>query len=368
MACKITSSISFLKTKPPESSSWDGLRLGRGMSGVPAADDLAAGDAEGGLELWAELTQARVSKHTKNCDAPAKRLAASSLHPLQCLRTASDEVLGDQGCSNFTYKRDERLGDGWQPALHLRSVDKDTDFAEFYRALQRDRCIPNGRARFERPFGLDVLPVGEVQFVEPDRVGRLLVVSVLLIVDGHAIPRGRRGILVVVESRSHSVECDRLEQELIVRGALDLKNEMVPGICHRIAGNASRMPLLAGIVPDVPLVAPSDPAFMSPNVGVAVNELVDIELQRLRDAEIFDVKIDIVGEVVEVGDDRMVGVGHALRGEVPDQVVVPEDIGVVGLPANVMSVAFPLSDGDEISWVIDQVACGPEGVQEVQIL
>jgi hypothetical protein len=33
-----------------------------------------------------------------------------------------------------------------------------------------------------------------------------------------------------------------------------------------------------------------------------------------------------------------------------------------------MSDDFPLSDGDEIFWVIDQVACGPEGVQEVQIL
>jgi hypothetical protein len=33
-----------------------------------------------------------------------------------------------------------------------------------------------------------------------------------------------------------------------------------------------------------------------------------------------------------------------------------------------MRVELPLSDGDEIFWVIAQVACGPEGEQEVQIL
>ena len=101
---------------------------------------------------------------------------------------------------------------------------------------------------------------------------------------------------------------------------------MVPGTCQRIAGNASRVPLLTGIVPDVPLIATGDPAFVPPNVGLATDELVDIELQCLRDAGIFNIKINIVGEVVEVGDDRLVGVGHALRGEVSYQMVVPEDV------------------------------------------
>src|SRR5579863_263290 len=151
-----------------------------------------------------------------------------------------------------------------------------------------------------------LLPIREVQLVEPDRVGGLLVVPVLLVVDRHAIPRRRRRIFGVVESRSYPVERDRLEQELIVRGALDLEYKVVPGICQRIAGDARRVPGLAGIVPDVPFVAAGDAAFMSPNVGVAAHELVYIELQSLRDAEIFHVKIDIVGEVVEVGDDRLV--------------------------------------------------------------
>src|ERR1700722_3549537 len=192
------------------------------------------------------------------------------------------------------------------------------------------------RAHFTRrlPVTSGGLPIAEVQLIEPDGVAGLLVVAVLLVVDGHAIPRGCGGILVVVESGRVSVERDRLEQELIVGGALDLNNEMVPGVCYGIAGDTGWVPGPSGIVPDVPLIATGDAAFMSPNVGVAANELVDIEFQRLRDAEIFDVKIDVVSEVVKGRDDRLVGVGHALRGEVPDQVIVPEDIGVVGLAAD----------------------------------
>src|ERR1700723_2791426 len=41
--------------------------------------------------------------------------------------------------------------------------------------------------------------IGEVQLVEPDRVGRLPVVAILLVVDGHAVPRRGSGALVVVE-------------------------------------------------------------------------------------------------------------------------------------------------------------------------
>jgi hypothetical protein len=33
-----------------------------------------------------------------------------------------------------------------------------------------------------------------------------------------------------------------------------------------------------------------------------------------------------------------------------------------------MTEEFPLSEGDEIFWVIDQVASGPVGTQEVQML
>src|SRR5580704_15631403 len=56
-------------------------------------------------------------------------------------------------------------------------------------------------------------PVAEVQLVEPNRVRCLLEVSILLVVDGHAVPRCRCWILVIVEGRSYSVERDRLEQE-----------------------------------------------------------------------------------------------------------------------------------------------------------
>ncbi len=110
---------------------------------------------------------------------------------------------------------------------------------------------------------------------------------------------------------------------------------MVPGFRHWIASHAGGMPGLAGIVPDVPLIASGDPAFVAPNIGIAIDELVDVELQCLRNADILHVKIDVVGKVVKVGDDRVVVVGHALRREVSDQVVIPKHIRVNSLTANV---------------------------------
>ena len=102
---------------------------------------------------------------------------------------------------------------------------------------------------------------------------------------------------------------------MIVRGALDLQNEMVPGIGKGVARYASRVPCLTGIIPDVPLIATRYPAFMPPNVGIAINKLVDIELQRLGGAKIIGVKIDIVGEIVDVGDNRVVKSGPLLTNE-----------------------------------------------------
>src|SRR5579862_3167462 len=55
------------------------------------------------------------------------------------------------------------------------------------------------------------LPVGERQLVQPNRIGLLLVVAILLIVERDAIPRGRGWGLVVVQGRSLTVQRDRLE-------------------------------------------------------------------------------------------------------------------------------------------------------------
>jgi len=52
---------------------------------------------------------------------------------------------------------------------------------------------------------------------------------------------------------------------------------------------------------------------MSPDVGVAADELVDVELQGLRDLEVCDVEVNVIDEVVEVGDDFVAVVGQALR-------------------------------------------------------
>src|SRR5712691_7351259 len=103
---------------------------------------------------------------------------------------------------------------------------------------------------------------------------------------------------------------------------------MVPGIVHRIAGHTCRNPFLTWIVPDVPLVSSNNPAFVAPNERLAIDELIDIELQRLGGADIGSKKIDVIGKVVDVGNNCVTSIGKTLRGKITDQVIVPERVGV----------------------------------------
>ena len=88
---------------------------------------------------------------------------------------------------------------------------------------------------------------------------------------------------------------------------------MVPRIVYGITGNSGRMPFLPWIVPDVPFIPSDNPAFMPPDEGLAIDELIDIELQRLGDAQIRRVELDVVGEIVEIGSNGMTGIVQTLR-------------------------------------------------------
>src|ERR1017187_10870510 len=102
----------------------------------------------------------------------------------------------------------------------------------------------------QRPWSLGPgdLPVSEGQLVQPDRIGLLPRVAVLLVVDSNAIPRRRGRSFIVVQRRGLAVQRNRLEQKVIRRGSLYLNDQVVPRVVHGITGNPGRMPLLSGIV------------------------------------------------------------------------------------------------------------------------
>src|SRR6266851_4917707 len=82
--------------------------------------------------------------------------------------------------------------------------------------------------------------VGKV--VQPNRVGLLVVLAVLLIVDRNAIPISRGWGFVVVQRHGRAVQRNRLEQKVIGGGPLHLNDQVVPRVVHGIAGDPGRMP------------------------------------------------------------------------------------------------------------------------------
>ena len=183
----------------------------------------------------------------------------------------------------------------------------------------------SGRTPPVRPSFLPgFLPIREVKLIQPDRIGLLRVVSVLLIVHGYSVPaRSRTWAERPVQSAGDSVQSDRLEQQLIVRCSLDLDHKVVPGLAHRFAGDAGGRPLLIDVVPDIPLMAASDPAFVSPDEPLPVEELVEIELQGLGQLQVGSVEVHVVGKVVEGRNQGVICVRQTLRRKVSDQVIVP---------------------------------------------
>ena len=108
----------------------------------------------------------------------------------------------------------------------------------------------------------------------------MLVVSVHLVVDGNAPPAGWRGTVAVspIEGAGHPVELDGLIGKLIIRGAFDLDGEVVPLVVDGIAGNTSRNPFSAGVIPDIPFVARRDAALVAEDETHAIEKLIDVEL------------------------------------------------------------------------------------------
>src|SRR5579864_4029264 len=122
---------------------------------------------------------------------------------------------------------------------------------------------------------------------------------------------------------------------MVVRRPRYLNDEVVPGVHVWIARNAGGNPSVIGIVPDVPFVAVLDTALVTPRESHAVKELVDIELKRLSHISVAAIEIHVVGEVVKRWHKRVAAVGQSLGRKVADQVVVPENIGVRQVPAEV---------------------------------
>ncbi len=109
---------------------------------------------------------------------------------------------------------------------------------------------------------------------------------------------------------------------------------MIPLVVLWPAANSGRVPCLFRIIPNVPLVAASDAALVPPDVRLAIQKLVDIELQGLRGSQVLRKKVNIIDKVVGVGVDAVAWIPHSLRRELADQVVVPKYIRVFRLPAN----------------------------------
>ena len=99
---------------------------------------------------------------------------------------------------------------------------------------------------------------------------------------------------------------------------------MIPCAADRVAGNSGRHPLVIYVVVDVPLVPASNPALMSPNVGLSAHELVDVELHGLRHAGISHPEVNVIGEIMQARNDGVIGVLQPLGRHAANQMDVPE--------------------------------------------
>src|SRR6266849_5932107 len=184
--------------------------------------------------------------------------------------------------------------------------------------------------------------VGECQVVQINGICGLFVISVHLVVDRDPPPTGGTAAVTVgpVEGAGHSVESDGLVLELIAGSARYLKGQVVPGIVVGVTGNAGGNPFRVSIVPDGPVVPVSDAALVAPDKAHTVEELINVELQRLGKSEVSAIEVHVIGEVVVVVHFVVILIGHALRGEVPNQVIVKKGITVGRSPANVKLGGF----------------------------
>ncbi len=157
------------------------------------------------------------------------------------------------------------------------------------------------------------LLIAEGQFVEIKGVGRLLVIAVHLVIDGYAIPTRRRPrIVILVENVGLPVQSDGLKEQLVIGCAQHVNGNVIPCFVVGIARHAGWNPVLGDVVPDIPLMSAGDSAFVAPNEAHSVEELIDVEFQRLREGKIAPVEVDVVGEIMKIGNDRVIPIEHAL--------------------------------------------------------
>ena len=116
---------------------------------------------------------------------------------------------------------------------------------------------------------------------------------------------------------------------------MNLNGQVVPLIIEWMARHSGGMPLVSWVVPNVPLIAAGNAALVSPNIGLAVHELIDIELQGLRCADVIAKKIYVIDKVVRFGVDAVARVRHSLRRELADQVIIPKRVGIRRLAADI---------------------------------
>src|SRR5690348_13596229 len=170
------------------------------------------------------------------------------------------------------------------------------------------------------------LPCRECELVEVHRVRRLVVVAIDLVVDRHSVPTGVGWRVIPVQGCRIAIQSNGFKQQVTIGGTLYLDREMVPCVALRIAGDPTGHPMLAAVAPGIPLMATVDAALVAPDVGLPTDELVDIEFQRLRVAGVSDPEIHVISEIVERRNQGLAEVRQPLRGEVADQVIVPEDV------------------------------------------
>jgi len=105
--------------------------------------------------------------------------------------------------------------------------------------------------------------------------------------------------VIPVQNGLDAVQGNGLEEQPVVGLALDLERDVVPAVVHRVAGGAGRNPLRVGVVPDVPLVASSDTALVSPDQRETIEVHADIELQDLYQRKLSSVEVRIISEVMK---------------------------------------------------------------------
>jgi hypothetical protein len=62
---------------------------------------------------------------------------------------------------------------------------------------------------------------------------------------------------------------------------------------------------------------------MSPDKRLATDELIDIEFNRLGCGQIGYIEVNIVGEIMQIGNDRVVWIRHSLGRKISDEMVIP---------------------------------------------